>query len=356
MTEPVLKSGPAIPANVNIIRRIVLGTILLLVFVALSLGAWYSLYVFTPGPQTGSETVIVTIPKGTSVRGIGAILDEAGVIHDDIRFLLLAKFTGYGNRLQAGEFRLHTGKKPEKVLQTLASARSVQYSVTIPEGLRASEIAEIFAEGGWCDPKSFNNLVYDEQFLEKLGFGNLESLEGYLFPDTYNFTRDTFSTEKIIALMARRFTDVWGELVSELEEQPDREKTVILASIVEEETGAPEERPLIAGVFHRRLQLGMRLQSDPTVVYGVNGFSGKITRKDLLTPTPYNTYTLPGLPAGPICNPGRDALEAVLHPTPTKKLYFVSKNDGTHHFSATLAEHNRAVRKYQRKKSAKKGK
>lgn len=356
MTESDFQRRPAIPANVNTGRRIALGVILLFVFVLIFLGGWYSLYVVSPGPQTGSETVIVTIPKGTSVRGIGEILDEAGLIRNDIRFLLLAKYTGYGNRLQAGEFKLFTGQPPGKVLETLASARSIQYSVTIPEGLRASEIAEIFGEGGWCDPKSFNNLVHDKRFLEKLGYANLDSLEGYLFPDTYLFTRDYFSTEKIIALMTKRFADVWGELVSELEQEPDREKTVILASIVEEETGAAEERPLIAGVFQRRLKLGMRLQSDPTVVYGVNAFSGRITRKDLLTPTPYNTYTLPGLPAGPICNPGRDALEAVLHPTPTKKLYFVSKNDGTHHFSATLAEHNRAVKKYQKKKTAKKGK
>lgn len=356
MTEPGDHSRPVSPSNGNTIRRIALGVVLLIVFVVLSIGAWYALYVFNPGPQTDNKTEVVIIPKGTSVRGIGVILDGSGIIRNDIRFLLLAKISGYGSKLQAGEFRLPTGLQPGEVLKTLASARSVQYSVTIPEGLRVSEIADIFAEGGWCEPDSFINLAYDKQFLEKIGFGDIVSLEGYLFPDTYLFTRDSFTVEKILTLMVKRFAGVWSELEAGFDQKADRERTVTLASIVEKETGAPEERPLIAGVFHNRLRVGMRLQSDPTVVYGVKGFSGSITRKDLVTPTPYNTYTLPGLPAGPICNPGRKALEAVLHPTPTKNLYFVSKNDGTHHFSASLSEHNRAVQKYQRKKKVKKGK
>ena len=156
--------------------------------------------------------------------------------------------------------------------------------------------------------------------------------------------------------MVGRFNQVWTEITAKLEEKPDREKTVILASMVEKETGSAVERPLIAGVFRNRLQLGMRLQSDPTVVYGLENFTGNITRTDLQTPTPFNTYTTSGLPAGPICSPGRQAMLAVLFPAQTKDLYFVSKNDGTHHFSETLAEHNNAVQKYQRKKNGDKGK
>lgn len=344
------------PETMNPIRRIALWAILLIVLSLVLCGGWYSYYVFTPGPQSAVETVIVTIPRGTSVRGIRDILSREGVIHGDIRFLLLAKFSGYSSRLQAGEFRLRTGIKPGEVLRELASARSVEYPITIPEGLRAAEIAEIFGEYGWCNPERFVKLVSDKSFLEKLGFGHLDSLEGYLFPDTYLFTRDIKGAETIIPIMVNRFTEIWSDLATGFEEEPNREKTVILASIVENETGAPEERPLIAGVFHNRLKLGMRLQSDPTVVYGSKKFKGTISKKDLRTPTPYNTYTLSGLPVGPICNPGKEALTAVLHPVSTSSLYFVSKNNGTHQFSTTLSEHNSAVEKYQRKKSGKKGK
>ncbi len=354
MTETDWKKDGLSP--VNLIRRMVFGIILLLVLVLMGGGAWYWHYVVTPGPESTAETVIVTIPRGTSVRGIGEILGREGVIKNDIRFLLLAKITGYGSRLQAGEFRLRTGMKPEEVLRELTVARSIEYPVTIPEGLRAAEVADILGEAGWCKRERFLSLVSDKPFLTELGFGHLDSLEGYLFPDTYLFTRDHSGAEKIIPLMVKRFSEVWNKITAGYDAELDQEELVILASIVEKETGAPEERPLIAGVFHNRLQKGMRLQSDPTVIYGSKKFSEPITKTDLLTPTPYNTYTLPGLPAGPIGNPGREALLAVLSPTPTDALYFVSKNDGTHHFSNSLTEHNRAVRKYQRKKSDKKGK
>jgi len=345
------------PANLKPARRMVMLAILLVVVLPLlTLAGWFANYVTTSGPQSSNETVIVTIPRGTSVRGISDILAREGVIYGDIRFLILAKISGYSSRLQAGEFRLRTGVKPGEVLKELAFARPVEHPITIPEGLRAAEIAEIFGELGWCDPKKFVRLVSDKSFLEKLGFGQFDSLEGYLFPDTYLFTRDIKGAENIIPIMVRRFADVWNEITAPLAEQPDREKTVILASIVEKETGAREERPLIAGVFSNRLKLGMRLQSDPTVVYGSKNFAEAITRKDLQTATPYNTYIITGLPAGPICNPGKFALEAVLHPALTPNLYFVSKNDGTHHFSKTLREHNRAVEKYQRKNSSFKGK
>ncbi|GAB6191918.1 endolytic transglycosylase MltG [Desulfocastanea catecholica] len=336
--------------------RIALWTLLPIVFVLMVGAAWYASYVFRPGPHLTIDSVAVTIPKGTSVRGIREILARDGIIHDDIRFLLLAKISGYGRRLQAGEFRLRTGMQPGEVLRELASARSVHYAVTIPEGLRAAEIAKLLGDLGWCDPENFIELVADRSLLEKLGFSHLDSLEGYLFPDTYLLTRDISGAEKIIPLMVQRFTAVWDELTVGLDEEPDQQGTVILASIVEEETGAHEERPLIAGVFHNRLQTGMRLQSDPTVVYGSKKFAAPISKNDLLTPTPYNTYTLSGLPVGPISNPGKEALRAVLYPTPTDHLYFVSKNDGTHQFSKSLIEHNRAVNKYQRKNSDNKGK
>lgn len=338
------------------IRRIVITAILLVVIPVVITGELIALYALFPGPKVAEKSVVVNIPRGTSTRGIGKILADAGVIDEDIRFLLLAKVSGYARRLQAGEFRLETGKRPLTVLKTLATARSIQYAVTIPEGLRAAEIATIFAEGDWCQPNRFAELVVDKSFITKLGLTGLDSLEGYLYPDTYMLTKDSRGAEKIISLMTHRFTRVWTEITADLEEKPDRRKTVVLASIVEKETATPSERPHIAGVFLNRLRLGMRLQSDPTVVFGILNHSGAITRDDLQASTPYNTYVIPGLPAGPICSPGRDSMLAVLKPAPTKDLYFVSKNDGTHHFSADLAEHNNAVQKYQRKKNGGNGK
>ena len=340
----------------RLVKRIVPGTILGLILLVLTFAVWVAFYGFLPGPPTDADSAVVTIPRGSSIRGIGTILAENGVVDDDIRFLFLAKVSGYGGRIQAGEFRLDTGRTPFEVLRTLVAAKQVQHSITIPEGLRASEIAAIFGEGGWLDPQSFANLLVNKEFMAKQGFSGPDSLEGYLFPDTYLLTRDINGADKIIALMVGRFNQVWTEITAKLEEKPDREKTVILASIVEKETGSAGERPLIAGVFRNRLQLGMKLQSDPTVVYGLENFTGNITRTDLQTPTPFNTYTTSGLPAGPICSPGRLAMLAVLFPAQTKDLYFVSKNDGTHHFSETLAEHNNAVQKYQRKKNGDKGK
>ncbi len=338
----------------KIAGRIVVIAILLVVFVAGALSAWYFLYTQSTGPVTGITEVAVTIPKGVSVTAIQEILVQQKVIHDDVRFQLLARLSGYSGRLQAGEFLLPTGQKPLRILELLASSRSIQYPVTIPEGLSYAEIAEIFAGKGWCNAEKFKDLSQNIEFIESLGMEGVTNLEGYLFPDTYLLTKNSRGAEQIIAFMVSRFKEVWGELTSDKQPLPDRNKTVTLASIVEKETGAAVERGLIAGVFHNRLRLGMRLQSDPTVVYGVKDFSGKITKKHLKSLTPYNTYMIPALPVGPICNPGRDAMRAVLEPEQTKNLYFVSKNDGSHKFSATLREHNRAVRKYQRKSKANK--
>ena len=311
-------------------------------------------YTLGTGALSPGKEVIINIPKGVSVRTIGEILGDAGLIENDSRFLLLAKFSGYSGRLQAGEFRLKGGQRPGDVIKALAFAEPVQHPVTVIEGLSAEEIAELFEKKGWCDAEKFISLIADRQFIDLLGLKDLSSLEGYLYPDTYLLTTEMKGSEKIITMMVQRFSQVWTELTSEIDHEISREKMVILASIVEKETAAASERSLIAGVFTNRLARGMRLQSDPTVVYGIENFSGKITKKQLRNPTPYNTYTLPGLPVGPICNPGKEALRAAIHPAETKYLYFVSKNDGTHQFSVSLSEHNRAVRKYQRKKKNKK--
>lgn len=353
MTDPIYST----PEDSDLLKKRVARRVALFFFGCLMLATgWLALYAFSSGPEVVDKSIIVNIPKGTSLRGIAAVLAASGVVKEDIRFALLAKIMGYSGQLRAGEFKLTAGKSPLQVLRQLASAQPVRHEVTIPEGLRIKEIGHIFAEGGWCDEGRFLKLAHDKTFLAGLGFGKLESLEGYLFPDTYHLTRDIHGEEELIILMTKRFREVWGQVAHLPDSTAKIHEVVILASIVEKESARPEERPVIAGVFNNRLKKGMRLQSDPTVIYGIEDFAGNITKKHLQTPTVYNTYTISGLPAGPISNPGKAALQAALNPARTEYLFFVGKNDGTHQFSRTLEEHNQAVLKYQRKKSVKSGK
>lgn len=328
-------------------------TLLFLLLCPVALGGWLTLYALQSGPKQEAEYAIVQIPSGTGTRQIGRILAGAGLIHDDIRFLLLAKQLGLAGRLPAGEFRLSLGKRPGDVLRQLATASPVQYAVTIPEGLRLEEVADIFAAGSWCDRERFLSLAHDPEFIQSLGLKSVSSLEGYLYPDTYLLTRDLKDTKSLITMQVDRFFKVWSALPHDAEQPLSRHEVVTLASVVEKETGHAAERPLIAAVFLNRLQSRMRLQSDPTVIYGLKGFSGNLTRTDLKAKHPYNTYVVPALPAGPICNPGEKAMEAVLRPAPTDFFYFVSKNNGTHKFSKNLSEHNQAVREYQQREKTK---
>ncbi len=317
------------------------------------LSGWVAIYALQSGPQTQGEYAIIEIPSGTGLRHIQEILARGGLIHDDIRFLLLTKVLGLSKKLPAGEFRLLLGQRPGDLLRQLATAKPVQYGVTIPEGLRIEEIADIFAAGSWCDRDHFIALTHDPTFIQSLGFTSVNSLEGYLYPDTYNLTKDLHdNTKALIAMQVNRFLAVWSVLPPASGQLMSRHELVTLASVVEKETGDATERPLIAAVFLNRLKQGMRLQSDPTVIYGLEGFSGNLTKNDLKANHPYNTYVIPALPSGPICNPGRQALEAVLHPAATDYFYFVSKNDGSHQFSKNLSEHNQAVREYQQEKKA----
>jgi UPF0755 protein len=323
----------------------------LFVFCGLACTGWLMSYTGLKGPDRKEESVVVTIPHATSTAQIGHILARAGLIRDDIRFSLCAKIAGYSRKFKAGEFRLTTGRDVVEVMRQLSEAQPVQHPVTVPEGLRAEEIARIYAEGGWCDYNEFMRLLRDPDFIKSLGVGALTDLEGYLFPDTYNLTRMSGDARSLIKMMVQHFRKVWAELSRGAEEKIGGHEAVILASVVEKETADPAERPVIAAVFFNRLRQGMRLQSDPTVIYGIKNFSGNLTRDDLQTYTPYNTYMVPSLPIGPICNPGREALKAVLYPAKESSLYFVSKNDGTHQFSKTLPEHNQAVQKYQKQRN-----
>jgi len=330
-------------------RRLFL-VLLVLVFLGFSgLGIWYVSYLRTPSTGEGEE--IVRIARGMGVRQIGALLAQKGLIQNDIRYLAYVYLGDLTTRLRAGEYSIARGLTPPEVIRLLVEGATLRHQVTIPEGLSAVQVAELFARDGWIDPDRFLALTRKREFIHSLGL-EVESLEGYLFPETYTMVRNEVSEQRVLEMMVQRFFQVWSAL--QVPERGvhglSRHQVVILASIVEKETGAASERPLIARVFLNRLEKKMRLQSDPTVIYGIKDFNGNITRADLRTKTPYNTYVIAGLPAGPICNPGRAALGAIIIPAASEALYFVSRNDGTHIFSTNLRDHNRAVWKFQRKK------
>ncbi len=308
-------------------------------------GFWYWSYVTTPSP--GSGEVVVVLSKGIGVRGIGTVLAKNGLLSNDIRYLLLVYFSGSTTRLQAGEYSIPLGLTPPEVLRLLVNGSTLRHHVTIVEGATAEQVAAIFEKDGWVKRDRFLELVHDPQYIKQLGVDS-SALEGYLFPETYNLIRQETDAASVTRMMVNRFLHVWNEIKTPDLQGLSLHQLVTLASVVEKETGAAAERPLIARVFLNRLAQKMRLQSDPTVIYGIREFNGNLTKADLRRATPYNTYVIPALPPGPICNPGRAALEAVLHPADSDALYFVSKNDGTHFFSNNLVDHNRAVDLYQR--------
>lgn len=315
-----------------------------MLLVSLFLSGWIWIYAMNPTTNHLEKTII--IPKGSGTRHIKSILVENGILSDDVRFLILAQISGSATKLRAGEYLIPPNLTPLEILKLIERGEVIYHKVTIPEGKTIKQIAEILEKENWIDPKRFIRLTQDADFIKNTGL-EIENLEGYLFPDTYLLTRNTVTEESLIIMMVRHFQDTWDKLENRKQTSLSPHQVVTLASIIEKETGVPEERPLIAGVFLNRLDKNMRLQSDPTVIYGLDNFDGNLTRKDLKTPTQYNTYVINGLPPGPICNPGQASLQAVLKPAVSKYLYFVSKNDGSHHFSESLREHNRAVRKYQ---------
>lgn len=309
---------------------------------------WLVVYAFFPGPSSGAENILTIIPPNTSFRNIQEILAQKGVIRNDIRFALLAELRGISRKIKAGEYSFSEGGTPWEVLTILAKGEVLRQPVTIPEGFTIASVAAILSQEKWVDQTRFLALTEDKDFIAELGL-SASSLEGYLFPDTYNLNRG-MDDKAVIRMMVNRALSLYQEMTSTLSAPHDlsRHQVLTLASIVEKETGRAEERPLVAAVFLNRLRQGIPLQADPTVIYALTtSFDGDLNRQHLRTPSPYNTYLVKGLPPGPIANPGRAAIEAVLAPAASPYLYFVAKNDGTHFFSTSLTEHNRAVRQYQ---------
>ncbi|MBE9528237.1 MAG: endolytic transglycosylase MltG [Proteobacteria bacterium] len=296
------------------------------------------------------EVKTVTIPRGTNFANVAKKLKDAGLIRDVDDFLLVARLMRATTKAKAGEYELKTSMGAREIINALERGEVMNHPVTIPEGYNLAEIAGALVKAGIIDePTRFVELAKDSATAASLGIESI-TVEGFLFPDTYNFTRDMDGKE-VISAMVERFKAVYypGLDTRAKARGMNTLEVVTLASIIEKETGAGHERPLISAVFHNRLAKKIRLQSDPTVIYGIKDFDGNLTKKHLQTRAPYNTYRVGGLPPTPIASPGRASLEAAIEPAKADYIYFVSRNDGTHHFSTTLREHINAVNKYQKR-------
>jgi len=294
---------------------------------------------------------IVIIPQGYGVAEIARLLGREQIVRYPILFEILVLIHRNQTRLQAGEYRLAGAEPPLAVMDKLVRGEVLIHRVTVPEGWTVRQIAELLAGEGLVDRERFLRLASDGPWAARLGL-EASSLEGYLFPETYYFHRGLTAeqiAEKMVATFHSNFTPSDVARARELGMTPHQ--VVTLASLIEKETSLPAERPLVSGVFHNRLRRGMKLQSDPTIIYALDDFDGNLTDEDLALDSPYNTYRYAGLPPGPIANPGEAALQAALYPADCPYLYFVSKNDGSHHFSTNLSEQNRAVRRYQKQPS-----
>ncbi len=309
----------------------------------------FSSFIKNPFIPNAPEKTMTILP-GQGLKAIAGGLEDEGIISNGLYFSLYATLQKAGKKLQAGEYLLSASKSPEEILDIFVKGRVKLYRITLPEGLTIREVGALVERENFCTLEKFTALCRHAPLIKKLGI-SAGSLEGYLFPDTYFFPKQA-ACEDIIAAMTGRFKSVFTEDRRQRAEDLgfSVHEILTLASIIEKETGDASERPMISSVFHNRLKKNMRLESDPTVIYGLENFDGNIKKIHLQTHTPYNTYQITGLPPGPIANPGDLSLEAALYPATTPYLFFVSKNDTTHYFSETFEEHTKAVARYQLKK------
>ncbi|HTM49325.1 MAG TPA: endolytic transglycosylase MltG [Bryobacteraceae bacterium] len=319
----------------------------LAVLLLLAILAAGGLFYFLNRPYAGFRSeVLLEIPKGASTRTISQMLAGAGVIENPWE-LMLARAIRPTAKLQAGEYRFAAPASPLAVYNRIARGDVYYRELTIPEGLNLFDIAAVVEETGLVTAKAFLEAARDPSLIRDLAPA-AATLEGYLFPDTYRFTRHA-SARDFCRMFTHRFRAEWARLGS----SDDVHRTVTLASLIEKEAAVPADRPLIASVFHNRLKRGMKLDCDPTTVYAAlleGRYRGKIHKSDLESPNPYNTYQHPGLPPGPIASPGDASLRAALHPAETSYLFFVARPDGSgsHEFSKDVAAHNTAALRYRR--------
>jgi UPF0755 protein len=337
-------------------RTLFLTLAVLAVLAALSVGgyhgyrAWQEHQFLTVPPETPGREITFRVESGEPFSVISGHLMDNGLITDTRRFLTLARASGKTGSIRAGEFLLNTGWTPDRTLHELTTSAGIMRRVAVREGLTWWQTAEVVESAGIGSRESFGAAAADRELLAGFGIQATDA-EGYLFPETYLLTpprgdQSRYMAQTMIKEFFKNAAKVWPEGLPPWKEL---HRTVILASLVEKETGQPDERRRISGVFHNRLKKRMLIQADPTIIYGLGpSFDGNITKSHLRDKdNPYNTYVHPGLPPGPICSPGLQSLMAAAHPEAHRYLYFVAKGDGSHHFSETLAEHNSAVVKYQ---------
>ena len=304
------------------------------------------LLIRTPMDSTG-RVESIEVPRGVSLTHIAGILHDAGLIRSRIAFTLYARFRNVSHIVRAGEYEFDTSMPPYVILEKLVRGEIKAYSVVVPEGFTMAQVAQAIIDSKLPQGKNFLKAAADRELLHSLDIPG-HTAEGYLFPDTYNFTRSMTEKDMLMQMVGLFWKKVTPEIIEGTRAAGmDLHKTVILASLIEKEAKIKSEKPLISAVFHNRLQKGMRLQCDPTAVYGLKDFEGPIRKSHLLNKkNPYNTYVFSGLPPGPIANPGLDSLKAAINPAPVDYLYFVSRNDGSHQFSTKLSHHNTAVLKF----------
>ena len=324
----------------KVIRYIILSFVVILLFCVLLVN--YS----TSSIDKKNITILVDIPTGSSFLKVTEILNQAGLIKHRVFFYSLSIIKRASRSIRAGEYEFNTSLTPEAMIDKLLRGEIKNYRVVIPEDLSLREIAARLDEFKLIDKKVFFELAGDEDFLESLNI-KADSIEGYLFPETYFFDR-SMSTRQIMKIMVSQF---WKKVTPEMIKRAgelgfNTHQFVTFASIIGKESGDDVEKTVISAVFHNRLRKKMRLQSDPTAVYDLDNFEGKVLRSHLRRNSRYNTYIIKGLPPGPIANPGLTSLTAVLYPAPVNYLYFVSKKDGSHFFSSSLNEHKQAINRY----------
>lgn len=314
----------------------------LLLFVPL---LWFGLFLGTPCGD-GKNVQVYDFEQGYSLKRIASELESRRTITSARLFVAMARIQSAADKVKAGTYQFSDSLTPPEILRRLVAGDVYVQRFAVPEGYSIYQVAELLEGRGFFKKEAFLKECRNRELLTELGISG-RSVEGYLYPSTYNIAPKMTEAD-LIRLMVGQFDKVYGQKFAPrvAASGMPRHAVVTLASIIEKEAVVPSERPLIASVFFNRLKIGMPLQSDPTAVYQVRAFSGSVSRQDILRPSPYNTYLIKGLPPGPIGNPGSDAIEAVLKPAATRYLYFVAKKDGTHFFSTSLDEHNRAVHRY----------
>ncbi len=330
-------------------KRVLLFGGLVAVLSVIGLGLWAS-SLLDPPPDADDTPRLFVVERGSSLGRVAWLLESEGLIRDARALRYWARWRGLSNQLKAGEYELSADLGTDEILSRLTRGQVLTHEITLPEGTRATEIAARLEERGLASADAFLAVVDDPGFVSELGLPG-PTLEGYLYPETYKLPRG-LPPREIARTMVGEFRRAWRDVEARATERGmSMAEVVTLASIVEKETAAPEERPLIAAVFLNRLDRGMRLETDPTVIYGIPDFDGNLKKRHLQdSSNPYNTYRHKGLPPGPIASPGSGALTAVVEPAESDYLYFVSMNDGTHKFSRTYREHSSAVDYYQKRR------